>query len=119
MPKASNETKAAQLPEWRERFPEGTTFYIVRRGRTEGGRDYFDVFTINQQKFPGDKPYPRRVSSTLGEICGWTYNRKKECLQVNCGGGLAQHVEYELTKALIPANEIKPRHFHFHVWEMD
>lgn len=102
-----------KLNRWRERFPVGTRFYVVKRGRTQSGTEYFDVFEID-----GLDGVPHRVSGTLSDILGWKFNKRRQCLQANCGGGVGQELEYALIRALIPVGTIEPRRKYFTVHEM-
>jgi hypothetical protein len=82
----------------RETLKPGDTLHTVLRGVSRSGMNRkIDVYLLK----PGEngKVEKQWLSYWIAKACGFTFDKKKECLSVNgCGMDMGHHVVYETAR---------------------
>lgn len=82
----------AKLRDWLK--PGDTVFTLVRSVSASGMSRTMDLYVIREGE-------PLRVTWSVCDACGFTYDRKREALKVSgCGMDMGFHVVYSLSRVL-------------------
>lgn len=83
-----------ELKELIERIGTDTIYVVQRHVSPSGMTRYLDLYVIGNNE-------PLRITYSVAEALGWTYNKRWDCLTVGgCGMDMHFHTVYTLSRVL-------------------
>lgn len=95
MSRFTESEKAEAIAQLRKTLRKGDTLYTCLRSVSSSGMSRtLDVYVMRKNE-------PRRLTYSVAQALGWTYDRRREALKVGgCGMDMGFHTVYTLARAL-------------------